>query len=81
MSEIDIAANLLLVIVRMLVKNPDNVVVQVLPESRGGLIRVSVAPQDLGLVIGRQGRTVRSLRTILAAIRSTTSGRIALDIV
>lgn len=53
-------------LVRLLVDQPDEVEVTEIPSKRGGgLLELAVAPDDLGKVIGRQGRTARALRTLL----------------
>lgn len=53
-------------LVRLLVDQPDEVEVTEIPSKRGGgLLELTVAPDDLGTVIGRQGRTARALRTLL----------------
>jgi uncharacterized protein len=44
------------------------------------IIELEVAPDDLGKVIGRQGRTARALRTLLAAAGQKTRRRTQLDI-
>lgn len=63
-------------IVRALVDAPDEVSVR----ENGDLLELRVAPSDLGRVIGRQGRTARSLRAILAAASSKTNRRWSLEI-
>lgn len=51
-------------------------------EVDGGIeLELRVAPDDLGKVIGRQGRTARSLRTILAAAGTKRGRRVVLEIV
>ena len=51
---------------RLLVDQPDAVEVQEIPNRRGGgVLELKVAPDDLGKVIGRQGRTARAMRTLL----------------
>ena len=55
-------------LVREIVDNPDEVTVSVVDTSRGDLIEVRVHPDDLGRVIGRQGRTAKALRTVINAL-------------
>jgi hypothetical protein len=51
---------------KLLVDQPDEVEVTEIPNRRGGgVLELQVAPDDLGKVIGRQGRTARALRTLL----------------
>lgn len=52
-------------LIRRLVDQPDKVKVAEYPSGDEILLEVEVAPEDLGKVIGRQGRTVRALRTLL----------------
>jgi predicted RNA-binding protein YlqC (UPF0109 family) len=55
-------------LVREIVDNPDEVSVSVVDTARGELIEVRVHPDDLGRVIGRQGRTAKALRTVINAL-------------
>ena len=55
-------------LVREIVDYPDEVSVSVVDTPRGELIEVRVHPDDLGRVIGRQGRTAKALRTIINAL-------------
>ena len=55
-------------LVRGIVDNPDDVTVEMIPGRRGRTLEVRVNPEDLGKVIGRNGRTAKALRTVMAAI-------------
>src|ERR1700722_20983410 len=68
-------------IARALVDNPDQVVVEAIEDRDGTVIRLRVAANDVGKVIGKQGRTARSARTILSAASMKLKHRFALDIV
>jgi predicted RNA-binding protein YlqC (UPF0109 family) len=68
-------------IVRSLVDAPESVSVQDIPTTNGTLLRLRVAPADITKIIGRQGRTARSLRTILATFSARFDHRYTLDIV
>jgi predicted RNA-binding protein YlqC (UPF0109 family) len=68
-------------IARALVDSPESVSVEAIAEGDGTVLRLRVAPGDIGKVIGKQGRTARSLRTILAAASMKLRHRFALDIV
>jgi predicted RNA-binding protein YlqC (UPF0109 family) len=72
---------LILGIVHALVDQPDDVSVEMIPDVDSTVIRLRVAHQDIGKVIGKQGRTARSLRTILGAASMKLHHRFALDIV
>ncbi len=65
---------------RALVESPEEVTVVSAPERDGTLLLLSVAPADLGKVIGKQGRTARSMRTILGAASMKAQHRFLLDI-
>lgn len=71
---------LILFLARALVRNPDSV--QVVEEAgrRATRYMVRVAPDDRGRLIGKDGRTVRALRTVVVAIAARDRKRIYLDI-
>jgi predicted RNA-binding protein YlqC (UPF0109 family) len=71
---------LVLEIVRALVDQPDDVVVELIQDRDATVIQLRVAHQDIGKVIGKQGRTARSLRTILGAASMKLHHRFSLDI-
>ena len=69
-------------IVKALVQSPEEVDVRRTERDRSTtLIEVRVAQGDMGKVIGRQGRTVRALRSLLHAAGSKHDRRFVLDIV
>ena len=72
---------LILEIVQALVDQPDGVSVELIEDREATILQVRVAPQDIGKVIGKQGRTARSLRTILGAASMKLRHRFALDII
>lgn len=72
---------LILDIVQALVDQPEDVEVELIDDHDSTVIRLRVAHQDIGKVIGKQGRTARSLRTILGAASMKLRHRFALDIV
>lgn len=55
-------------LVRGVVEEPEDVKVALKSTRRGDLLEVRVNPEDLGRVIGRQGRTARALRIVMAAL-------------
>ena len=67
-------------IAKALVDSPDSVSVDAETESDSSVLILQVAPADLGKVIGKQGRTARSIRTILGAASMKAQHRFALDI-
>jgi uncharacterized protein len=68
-------------ITRALVDEPEAVQVDAFQDAGSTVLRLRVSPRDLGKVIGKQGRTARSLRTILGAASMKLKHRFALDIV
>ena len=67
-------------IARALVDEPEAVVVETVSRDENTVLRLRVAPQDVGKVIGKQGRTARSVRTILGAVSMKLRHRYTLDI-
>jgi uncharacterized protein len=55
-------------LVKGIVEHPDDVVVSDRTSRRGPMLEVRVHPEDLGKVIGRNGRTAKALRTVIAAL-------------
>jgi hypothetical protein len=67
-------------IARALVDEPTAVEVESVDRDENTVLRLRVAPEDVGKVIGKQGRTARSLRTILGAVSMKVHRRYTLDI-
>lgn len=67
-------------IVIALVDRPECVTVEISPASLGTLIRIHVHPTDIEKVIGKQGRTARSLRGLLGAASMKVKHRFSLEI-
>jgi hypothetical protein len=65
---------------KSLVDNPDEVRLRTHERDQQTIVELEVAPADLGKVIGRQGRTARAIRTLLAAAGQKTRRRYTLDI-
>jgi len=63
-------------LVRGIVAHPDDVSVRERTHRRGRTLEVRVHPDDLGKVIGRAGRTAKSLRTVVGALSPGRSVRI-----
>jgi uncharacterized protein len=64
-----------------LVDNPDQVEVSDVPGDHNSLIELRVAKEDIGKVIGKEGRTAQSMRTLLSAVSTKMGRRAHLDIV
>jgi predicted RNA-binding protein YlqC (UPF0109 family) len=67
-------------IAKALVDIPDEVAVREVQGEQATLLELRVAPSDLGKVIGKQGRTARSIRTLLGAAGMKLNRRFTLDI-
>lgn len=65
---------------KSLVNHPDAVEVRHSEREAADVLELKVAKEDLGLVIGKQGRTAKSIRTILNAAASRTNRKVVLDI-
>ena len=67
-------------IARVLVDSPDEVAVNEIDGESTTVLELRVAPQDLGKVIGKQGRTARAMRTLLRAAGMKVKKRFVLEI-
>ncbi|MEA3296290.1 MAG: KH domain-containing protein [candidate division Zixibacteria bacterium] len=67
-------------IAKYLVDNPDQIDVNEISGSRTTVYELRVAQSDLGKVIGRQGQTAKSMRTLLAAAAARQGKRAVLEI-
>jgi predicted RNA-binding protein YlqC (UPF0109 family) len=67
-------------VTRALVDAPDQVSVNSVEEDGDTILELTVAPNDLGKVIGKQGRTARALRTLLSAASIKAHKRYTLEI-
>ena len=67
-------------IAKALVDHPENVQVRSVDGEQVTVLELRVHPDDLGKVIGRQGRTAKSMRTILAAAGMKIRKRLTLEI-
>ena len=67
-------------IAQALVDNPDDVSVNEVEGNQTSVLELKVAKEDLGKVIGKQGRTARAMRTILSAASAKVKKRTVLEI-
>ena len=72
--------NLIKYIAQALVDNPDQVSVDEVEGNQTSVLELKVAKEDLGKVIGKQGRTARAMRTILSAASAKIKKRTVLEI-
>jgi len=68
------------VIARALVDHPDDVKVATIEGPQATTVELRVHPEDLGKVIGRQGRTAKAIRTVLSAAAAKAGRRVSLEI-
>lgn len=68
-------------IAKSLVDKPDEVQVNEIEGEQTSVLELKVARDDLGKVIGRQGRTARAIRTILGAASIRANKRVVLEII
>ena len=67
-------------IVKMLVDKPEDVSVSEISGEQAIIVELRVAPEDLGKVIGKEGRTARAIRTLLHAAATKERKRAVLEI-
>jgi uncharacterized protein len=67
-------------IARGLVDEPDAVRVERIDEHDAIVLRLHVAPDDVGKIIGRQGRLARALRTVVRSVSARGDRRVMLEI-
>jgi predicted RNA-binding protein YlqC (UPF0109 family) len=73
--------DLILYIAQALVDHPDQVSVSEVEGNQTSVLELKVAKEDLGKVIGKQGRTARAMRTILSAASAKVKKRTVLEII
>ena len=72
---------LLLYMAKSLVEHPEAVSVTQTQNEDGTLLALRVAPEDMGKVIGRQGRIAKEIRTIVKTVAQHNGQRVTVDIV
>lgn len=72
---------LIRVIARALVDHPEDVQVKVKDDAKGLIYQLIVHPQDVGKVIGKQGRIAKALRTVVSSASVKERKRVIVDIV
>ncbi len=65
---------------RSIVDNPDEVVVTQAEDGDTVTLTLSVAPDDMGIVIGRRGRIAKAIRTVMKAAANTVGKKVIVDI-
>ena len=69
------------VIAKSLVDNPDEVVVSEKEDDKSILVELRVAPSDMGKVIGKQGRIAKAIRAVVKAAASKIDKKVIVDII
>jgi uncharacterized protein len=72
---------LVIIIAKALVDHPDDVTVKTLEKDRLVVYELSVHPEDVGKVIGKQGRIAKALRTVVASVAVKMDKRVTVDII
>ena len=72
---------LLLYVAKQLVANSDAVTVTEREDADTTILELRVAPEDMGKVIGRQGRIAKEIRTIVKTVAQRDGKRVTVDIV
>ncbi|HVF33587.1 MAG TPA: KH domain-containing protein [Acidimicrobiales bacterium] len=68
-------------VARSIVDDPDSVRIETERDRRGVMLRLHVAPDDMGKVIGRRGRVAQSIRTLVRATGAKDGAEVNVDIV
>jgi hypothetical protein len=68
-------------IAKALVDNPDEVEVTEIPGTTSVIIELRVAPEDMGRVIGKDGRVANAIRTLLRVVAAKEGKRVTLEII
>ncbi|EQF25959.1 KH domain protein [Clostridioides difficile CD160] len=68
-------------IAKALVDNPDSVVVEEFEDNDGIVLKLTVAQDDMGKVIGKQGRIAKAIRTVVRSVANRENVKVSLEIV
>jgi predicted RNA-binding protein YlqC (UPF0109 family) len=68
-------------IAKSLVDNPDQVTVNEVEGSQSLIIELKVSPEDMGKVIGKQGRIAKAIRTVVKAAATKENKRVIVEII
>ena len=68
-------------LIKNLVDTPDAVDVNIVEGEQGTVVEVKVSPQDVGKIVGRQGRTIKALRTIAMTVGARVGRRVRLEVI
>lgn len=68
-------------LIKNLVDLPEAVDINIVEGEQGTIVEVRVSPQDVGKIVGRQGRTVKALRTIAMTVGARVGRRVRLEVI
>ena len=68
-------------IVKALVDSPDTVAVQEVEGDKVTVYELTVSPDDIGKVIGKEGRTIKSIRTVMSCAAAKLNKRVMLELI
>lgn len=69
------------IIAKSLVDNPDSVQVKEISGEQSIILELKVAPEDMGKVIGKQGRIAKAIRTVVKAAAVKENKRVVVEII
>jgi uncharacterized protein len=69
------------VITKALVKNPEQVVIKEIQDKDTWVYEITVAPEDMGKVIGKQGRIAKAIRSVVKASALRENKRVMVEII
>ncbi|HBS59765.1 MAG: KH domain-containing protein [Bacillota bacterium] len=68
------------IIAKALVDHPEEVAIKTLEDNRSTVLELTVAPEDMGKVIGKQGRIAKAIRTVVKAAATKEGKKVSLEI-
>lgn len=68
-------------LIKNLVDQPEAVDINIVDGEQGTVVEVKVSPEDVGKIVGRQGRTIKALRTIAMTVGARIGRRVRLEVV
>lgn len=81
MADAENTEKLVRYLVTSLVDNPDDVVIEVKHEGDDTVFEVTLNSEDVGKVIGRQGRVIKAIRTLARAAGSSETARVDVEVI
>ena len=69
------------ILAKALVDNPDKVLINMVEREKSFLIELKVAPEDMGKVIGKQGRIAKAIRTVVKAAATKQKKKVIVEII